>query len=310
MRLLALDSQSPSQREENRRALLRLYSFYTIQYAAFALILTLAVVGEMALIGSPSLPQFVVYPLILITVIPAILSFYSMIHWWRIQSYTLSLPLDAIEGDSLAALHVAYRDYADERSPRLITEGMNKMNGRRIALLILIVFLISLPVSYIAISSQGFAILVLIAATSFALGALAVLLIPPLASRAGSHVITKVADSSVAGLSEGDNNKGLTDEILNVLSLQAEQLRQSANEHNQLQLADRGQPPTQVSLGDLPERVVAEINGLAAFKNTLLPDQRETLTRVATSLTSTIISLGLPAEAARVYSAYRAIIPG
>jgi len=234
-----------------------------------------------------------------------------MIHWWRIQNYTLRLPIDAVQGDSLASLHGAYESYADERSSRFLVEGMNKLDGRRVALVILIVFLISLPVSYLAVSSSGFAILVLAVAVSFVSGALLVLLIPPLTSRVNKRrAVLAETEHLVESKSKKEDSEGMTDEILNVLSGQAEQLRRTANEHNQIQLADRGQALTRISLGDLPDRVVAEIDGLVAFKNSMLPRQKENLTRIASSLTSTIISLGLPAEAAKVYSAYRQIVPG
>lgn len=262
------------------------------------------------LLGSPAFPRFVVYPLILVTVIPAIICFYFMIHWWRIQNYTLSLPLDAVQGDSLTALHGAYEDYGDERSPRFIVEGMKKMDGRRAALVILIVFLLSLPVSYFAVSSPGLTIVVLVAAVSFAAGALVVLLIPPLISRRELRRTTGTeVDHETESAGKRSDGWSLADEVLNVLSGQAEQLRLTANGQLQNQSANRGQTRTRFDLGDLPDRVVAEINSLAAFKSSLLSDQRENLTRVVSSLASTIIALGLPAEAARIYSAYRMIIP-
>jgi hypothetical protein len=305
-----LNASDSGQREENRRALLRLYSLYTIQYAAFALILAVAVVGELILLGSSAFPHFVVYPLILVTMIPAIMSFYFMIHWWRIQNYTLSLPLDAVQGDSLAALHGAYEDYGEERSPRFIVEGMKKMDGRRVAFVLLIVFLLSLPLSYYAVSSTGLTILVLVAAVSFAAGALVVLLIPPLTSRREAHNIGgNKADHHVVSVNKGNSSWSVADEVLNVLSSQAEQLRLTAREKTQVQSANRAQTRTRVDLGDLPDRVVAEIKSLAAFRDSLLPGQRENLTRLVSSLTSTVIALGLPAEAARIYSAYRTIIP-
>jgi hypothetical protein len=305
-----LDASNSGQREENRRALLRLYSLYTIQYAAFALVLVVAVVGELMLLGSPTFPQFVVYPLILVTAIPAIMSLYFMIHWWRIQNYTLSLPLETVKGDSLAALHGAYENYGEERSPRFIVEGMKKMDGRRVALVILIVFLLSLPLSYYAVSSLAVTILVLVAAVSFVAGVLAALLIPPLASkREARRVAGGKADHETESVGKANNGWSMTDEVLNVLSGQAERLRLTANEQMQNQSANRGQTRTRIDLGDLPDRIVAEVNSLAAFKSSLLPDQKENLTRVVSSLASTIIALGLPAEAARIYSAYRMIIP-
>jgi len=305
-----LNASDSVQREENRRALLRLYSLYTIQYAAFAIVLAVAVVGELILLGLPAFPRFVVYPLVLVTVIPAIISFYFMIRWWRIQNYTLSLPLDAVGGDSLAALHSAYEDYGEERSPRFIVEGMKKMDGRRVALVILVVFLLSLPVSYYAVSSQGLAIVVLAAAVSFVAGALVVLLMPPLTSARGVHrTAGSETNREMKSAGEASNGWSLTNEVLKVLSGQAEQLRQTANEQLQNQSANRGQTRTRLDLGDLPDKVVAEINSLAAFKSSLLLDQRENLTRVVSSLASTIIALGLPAEAAKIYSAYRMIIP-
>lgn len=306
---MSLDTSNSSQREENRRALLRLYSLYTIQYAAFVLILAVAFVGELVLIGSSAFPQFVIYPLILVTVIPAIISFYYMIRWWRIQHYTLTLPLDAVQGDSLAALHLTYESYADERSSRFIVEGMNKLDGRRVALVILFVFLLSLPLSYLAVTSSGFAILVLAVAVSFAAGALVVLLIPPLTSRVNRGVIVGAEAEPVAKSgSQSDPAVGMTDEILNVLSAQAEQLRRTANENAQT-ATDRIQAPARVSIGDLPDRILAEIHSLETLKGSMLPRQTENLTRVVSSLTSTVISLGLPVEAARIYSAYRVIIP-
>ena len=310
MRPSPLNASDSVQREENRRALLRLYSLYTIQYAAFAIVLAVAVVGELILLGLPAFPRFVVYPLVLVTVIPAIISFYFMIRWWRIQNYTLSLPLDAVGGDSLAALHSAYEDYGEERSPRFIVEGMKKMDGRRVALVILVVFLLSLPVSYYAVSSQGLAIVVLAAAVSFVAGALVVLLMPPLTSARGVHrTAGSETNREMKSAGEASNGWSLTNEVLKVLSGQAEQLRQTANEQLQNQSANRGQTRTRLDLGDLPDKVVAEINSLAAFKSSLLLDQRENLTRVVSSLASTIIALGLPAEAAKIYSAYRMIIP-
>ena len=310
MWLLSLDASSPGQREENRRTLLRLYSLYTIQYAAFAIVLALAVIGELTLLGSPALPNFVVYPLILVTVIPAIICFYFMVHWWRIQNYTLSLPFDAVQGDSLAALHNAYEDYGDERSPRFIVEGMKKMDGRRVALVILVVFLLALPLSYFSMSSQGFAIVVLVAAVSFAVGALVVLLIPPLASRREVRRMTdSKADHEPETAAKGSSGWSLPDGVLNLLSDQAERLRLTSNELVQKQAVNHGQTRTRPDLGDLPDRVVAEINSLAPVKNSLLPGQREALDRAVSSLTSTVIALGLPAEAARIYSAYRMIVP-
>jgi hypothetical protein len=305
-----LDASSSGQREENRRALLRLYSLYTIQYAVFAFVLAAAVVGELMQLGSPAFPQFVVYPLILVTAIPAIMSFYFMIHWWRIQNYALSLPLDAIQGDTLTSLHGAYEDYGKERSPRFIVEGMKKMDGRRVALVILVVFLLSLPLSYYAVSSLAVTILVLLAAVSFIAGVLAALLIPPLASRRETHRIAGgKLDQEIESVGKGSNGWSMTDEVLNVLSGQAERLRLTANEQMQNQSANRSQTQTRVDLGALPDRIVAEINSLSAFKNSLSSDQRKNLTRVVSSLASTIIALGLPAEAARIYSAYRMIIP-
>ena len=311
MRPSSLSASDSGQREENRRTLLRLYSLYTIQYAAFAIVLAVAVVGELILLGSPAFPRFVVYPLVLVTVIPAIISFYFMIHWWRIQNYTLSLPLDTVQGDSLTVLHSAYEDYGDERSPRFIVEGMKKMDGRRVALVILVVFLLSLPVSYFAVSSPGFTIVVLAAAVSFVAGALVVLLIPPLISRREvRRIASGEADHDTESADKGSKGWSLPDQVLNVLSGQAEQLRLTANEQLQNQSANRGQTRTRLDLGDLPDRIVAEINSLTAFKSSLLSDERENLTRVVSSLASTIIALGLPTEAARVYSAYRMIIPG
>jgi membrane protein YdbS with pleckstrin-like domain len=315
-----LNAADSSQREENRRALLRLYSLYTIQYAAFAFVLAVAVVGELILLGSPAFPQFVVYPLILITAIPAIMSFYFMIHWWRIQNYTLSLQPDGVQGDSLAALHGAYQNYEEERSPRFVVEGMLKMDGRRVALVLLVVFLLSLPLSYYAVSSPGLAVLSLVAAVSFVAGALVVLLIPPLTSRREvRRAVTGTADHEMESLSKESLSKeslskeskswSMADKVLDALSSQAERLRLTANEKTQLQSADRSQSRARVDLGDLPDRIVAEINSLAASKNSLVSDQRESLTRVVSSLASTTIALGLPAEAARIYSAYRTIIP-
>ena len=310
-----MNAADSSQREENRRALLRLYSLYTIQYAAFAFVLAVAVVGELILLGSPAFPQFVVYPLILITAIPAIMSFYFMIHWWRIQNYTLSLQPDGVQGDSLAALHGAYQNYEEERSPRFVVEGMLKMDGRRVALVLLVVFLLSLPLSYYAVSSPGLAVLSLVAAVSFVAGALVVLLIPPLTSRREvRRAVTGTADHEMESLSKESLSKeskswSMADKVLDALSSQAERLRLTANEKTQLQSADRSQSRARVDLGDLPDRIVAEINSLAASKNSLVSDQRESLTRVVSSLASTTIALGLPAEAARIYSAYRTIIP-
>jgi len=304
-----LNASDSNQREENRRALLRLYSLYTIQYAAFAIVLAVAVVTELMLLGSPAFPRFVVYPLILVTVIPAIISFYFMIHWWRMQNYTLSLPLDAVQGDSLTALHGAYEDYGDGRSPRFIVEGMKKMDGRRVALVILIVFLLALPVSYFVVSSLGLAIVVLVAAVSFAAGVLVVLLIPPLISRREvPRVASNEADHEAENAGKRSDGWSLTDDVLNALSGQAEQLRLTANEQLQNQSANRGQTRTRLDLGDLPDKIIAEINSLTAFKSLLLPGQRENLTRVVSSVVSTIIALGLPVEAARIYSAYRMII--
>lgn len=262
------------------------------------------------LLGSPTFPRFVVYPLVLVTAIPAIMSFYFMIHWWRIQNYTLSLPIDAVQGDTLAALHGAYEEYGEERSPRFIVEGMKKMDGRRVALVILVVFLLSLLLSYFAVTSLAVTILVLIAAVSFVGGVLAALLVPPLASRREARRMADgKADHEIEGVSKGSNGWSMTDEVLKVLSSQAERLRLTANEQMQNQSANLSQTRTRVDLGDLPDRVVAEINSLAAFKSSLLPDQRENLTRVVSSLASTIIALGLPVEAARIYSAYRMVIP-
>ena len=270
----------------------------------------MAVVGELILLGSTAFPRFVVYPLTLVTVIPTIISFYFMIHWWRIQNYTLSLPLDAVQGDSLASLHRAYEDYGDERSPRFIVEGMKKMDGRRVALVILIVFLLALPVSYFAVSRPGLTIVVLVAAVSFVAGALVVLLIPPLISRRELRRAAGIeADHEMESAGKGSDGWSLTDKVLNALSGQAEQLRLTANEQLQNQSANRGQTRTRLDLGDLPDRIVAEINSLTAFKSSLLPGQKETLTRVVSSQASTIIALGLPAEAARIYSAYRMIVP-
>ena len=305
-----MKASDSGQREENRRTLLRLYSLYTLQYAAFAIVLAVAVVGELILLGVPAFPRFVVYPLILVTVVPAIISFYFMIHWWRIQNYTLLLPLDALRGDSLAALHGEYEDYGEERTPRFIVEGMKKMDGRRVALVILVVFLLSLPLSYYAVSSPGLAVVALVAAVSFAAGALVVLLIPPLISkREVRPTAGNEAEREMERAVKGGNGWSLTDEVLNVLSGQAEQLRLTANEQLQNQPAIRGQARTRLDLGDLPDKVVAEINSLATFKSSLLRGQKENLTRVVSSLTSTVIALGLPAEAARIYSAYRMIIP-
>ena len=305
-----MNASDSNQREENRRALLRLYSLYTIQYAAFALILAVAVVGELILLGSSVFPHFVVYPLILVTAIPAIMSFYFMIHWWRIQNYTLSLPPDAVQGDSLAALHGAYENYGEERSPRFIVEGMKKMDGRRVAFVLLVVFLLSLPLSYYAVSNTGLAILALVAAASFAVGVLVVLLIPPLTSRRVARPVAgSKEDHEAESVGKGSGGWSMADEVLNVLSGQAEQLRLTAREQTQIQSTNRSQARARVDLGDLPDRIVAEINSLAAFKNSLLSSQRENLTRVVSSLASTTIALGLPAEAARIYSTYRTIIP-
>ncbi|MGD0396465.1 MAG: hypothetical protein ABSB26_06105 [Nitrososphaerales archaeon] len=305
-----MNASGSGQREENRRALLRLYSLYTIQYAAFAIVLAVAVVGELILLGLPTFPRFVVYPLIVVTVIPTIISFYFMTHWWRIQNYTLSLPLDTLQGDSLASLHDAYENYGETRSPRFIVEGMRKMDGRRVALVILIVFLLSLPLSYYAVSSPGLTIVVLVAAVSFVAGTLVVLLIPPLIS---GREMRRTVGSEVDHEAESAGGRGddwsFTEDVLNALSGQAEQLRLTANEQLRNQSADRGQTRTRLNLGDLPDRIVTEINSLTAFKNSLLPGQRENLTRAVSSLASTIIALGLPAEAARIYSAYRIIIP-
>jgi hypothetical protein len=306
----SLNASESGQLEENRRALLRLYSLYTIQYAAFAIVLAVAVVGELILLGLPTFPRFVVYPLIIVTVIPAIICFYFMIHWWRIQNYTLSLPLDAVQADSLASLHDAYEGYGEKRSPRFIVEGMKKMDGRRVALVILIVFLLSLPLSYYAVSSPGFAIVVLVAAVSFAAGALVVLLIPPLMSRGevrrtpGTEVNHETESASKVG-----DGWSFTEDVLNALSGQAEQLRLTANEQLRNQAAERGQTRTRLDLGDLPDRIIAEINSLTAFRSSLLSGQKENLTRAVSSLASTLIALGLPVEAAKVYSAYRMIIP-
>lgn len=306
----SLNASDSGQREENRRTLLRLYSLYTIQYAAFALVLAVAVVGELILLGSPAFPHFVVYPLILVTAIPAIMSFYFMIHWWRIQNYTLSLPLDAVQGDSLAALHGAYQDYGEERSPRFIVEGMTKMDGRRVALVLLIVFLLSLPLSYYAVSSSGLAILALVAAVSFVAGALVVLLIPPLRSkRKVSPKVGGKMNPEIESAGKASNGWSMSDEVLNMLSAQAEQLRLTAKEQTQIQSANRGQTRTRVDLGDLPDRIIAEVNSLAAYKSSLLSEQRERLTKAVSSLVSTTIALGLPAEAAKIYSAYRTIVP-
>jgi hypothetical protein len=262
------------------------------------------------LLGSPAFAQFVVYPLILVTVIPAIMSFYLMIHWWRIRNYTLSLPLDAVQGDSLAALHSAYEDYGDKRSPRFIVEGMKKMDGRRVALVLLVVFLLSLPLSYYAASSRGFTIVILVAAVSFAAGALVVLLIPPLTSiREVRRTAGREADHKTESAGEGSNGWSMTAEVLNALSGQAEQLRLTAHEQSQNQSVNRSQTRTRVDLGDLPDRIVAEINSLAASRGSLLSDQRANLTRVVSSLTSTVLALGQPIEAARIYSAYRMIVP-
>lgn len=117
------------------------------------------------------------------------------------------------------------------------------------------------------------------------------------------------ADHEIESVGKGNHGWSMTDEVLKVLSGQAERLRQTANEQMQNQPASRGQTRTRVDLGDLPDRIVAEINSLAAFKSSLLSDQKENLTRVVSSLASTVIALGLPAEAAKIYSAYRMILP-
>ena len=311
-----MDSSNSGEREENRRALLRLYSLYTIQYAAFGLVLALAFVGEIFLIGSSAFPQFVIYPLIIVTIVPAIMSFYYMIRWWRIQKYTLTLPVDAVQGDSLAALHIAYESYADERSSRLIVEGMSKMDGRRVALAILMVFLLSLPISYFAVSNAGFAILVLVVVVSFAAGALTVVLFPPLTSRVSGRRAAPVQhlesprEQTPPAVARQDESERMIDETINALTGQAELLRSTASDYASSSSPEKGKSQAQVSLGDLPNRIVSEIASLTPHKEAMLPRQKEALTKAVSSLTSTVISLGLPADAARIYSAFRAVVPG
>jgi hypothetical protein len=305
-----LSESDSSQREENRRSLVRLYSIYTIQYAAFAYVLAAAVVGELILLGSRAFPQFVVYPLIIVTVIPATMSFCLMIHWWRMRHYALSLLTSAVQGDSLAALRSAHKDYGDKRFPRFVVEIVEKMDRKRVALMLLVVFLLSLPLSYYAVSSRDLMIVIPVAAVSSVAGALVVLFIPPLASiREARRAMGRGADHKTESAGEGNNGRIMTAEVLNALSGQAEQLRLTANEQLQNQSVHRSQTRTRIDLGDLPDRIVAEINSLAASRGSLLSDQRENLTRVVSSLTSTVLALGQPVEAARIYSAYRMIIP-
>src|SRR6267143_2411383 len=141
--------------KENRRALIRLYSTYTLQYAAFTLILAGVFVAEVSLLGSPTFPEFAVYPLVLATVVPCFFSFQSTIFWWRVQSYALSLRLDGVAGDSLVRLNELYQSYVDEHSSRLVLQRSRGLDSVKIIIITLAVFLLFLPISYFLVAASA-----------------------------------------------------------------------------------------------------------------------------------------------------------
>jgi len=80
--------------EENRRALMQLYSVYTLQNAAFALTLALSVLADFSILASRPIPLLsdIALALIFATPIPTILALGSTIYWGKVTGYAMTVP--------------------------------------------------------------------------------------------------------------------------------------------------------------------------------------------------------------------------
>ena len=134
--------------DENRRALLSHYRSRSVVYASLALVLAIAFAVELGLLSWSAFPQFLVYPVLFATAAPALFLLYSSTVWWRTAGYVVSVPIQPVEGDSLVKLNQRYRNLVHEGVPFFLLPGGRRLNAQLIAVGILIVFLLSIPISY------------------------------------------------------------------------------------------------------------------------------------------------------------------
>jgi hypothetical protein len=284
-----LSDRSQQEVDWQRRTLLTHYAVRSIFGTAVSILFIVAFLVELVFLSNATaFPQFLLYPLLFLTVAPALFFLYSAVFWWRTGGYAFSVATEETGRLSLQEMNELCLELSHQGMPGFILPGGRSLDAQLAAVGILAVAIVSIPVSYFASNVLHAGLLLgAVVAALFWLAIGLVLMLLYLVARRERVVWLRRIDELLAGL------RDLSQQFYVASS-------QAGNQQERTDQLER------ILMHELTTLMIGVLNQVETMKVWITSAQKRELAGVVASINTSMISLGLDAEAQRISASYKA----